>query len=75
MSAGKAWRGRPARATGLPATEGLLISADGDRVVLRQDRFIVSVEVDGVMSLMPKSPGRGIRPAGDSVTNLEDVWR
>ncbi|MCI0857418.1 MAG: GNAT family N-acetyltransferase [Chloroflexi bacterium] len=49
MSAGKAWQVRPARATDLPAIEGLLISADGDREVLHQDQFVVSVDIDGVV--------------------------
>jgi len=49
MPTGKAWQIRPARATDLPAIEGLLISADGDREVLHQDQFVVSVDQDGVV--------------------------
>ena len=49
MSNGKAWHVRPARTTDLPAIEGLLISADGDRELLHQDQFVVAVDVDGVV--------------------------
>ena len=49
MPTGKAWQVRPALDTDLAAIEGLLISADGDREVLHQDQFVVSVDVDGVV--------------------------
>ena len=49
MPTGKAWQVRSALDTDLAAIEGLLISADGDRAVLHQDQFVVSVDVRGAV--------------------------
>ena len=46
---GKVWKVRPARVTDIPAIEGLLVSADGDRENLAEDQFVVAEDEDGAI--------------------------
>ena len=43
------WKVRPAKVADLPAIEGLLVSADGDRENIAEDQFVVAEDDDGAI--------------------------